>query len=226
VETNHSSANGRANSVREPGLAARLRSATRDAHTRAESSRFIQQLAAGDVTRPAYTAFLRSLLAIYTTLETALGRWAAHPAVAPVFFPELNRRAALESDLEAWDGAAWRTRQMDSPATEAYTGRLATLANTAPDLLVAHAYVRYLGDLSGGQLLGPRVAHALGAGGRGAGFYAFPGIENIEAFKRRYRAGLDAIPLEEGRGDRIVAEASAAFTMHERMFQELEGILK
>jgi heme oxygenase len=224
VETKPSAAAGGATSGRERGLAARLRSATRDAHSKAESSAFIQRLAAGNIDRPQYAAFLRGLLAMYTTLEVALERWAAHPAVAPIYFPELNRRTALESDLGDWAGPAWREGAVHSAATDVYVGRLAALASTAPDLLVAHSYVRYLGDLSGGQLLGPVVARALGPDGRGAAFYAFPAIESIDAFKRRYRAGLDAIPLDEGRGDRIVAEAVHAFSMHELMFQEIDAI--
>jgi heme oxygenase (biliverdin-producing, ferredoxin) len=224
VEPNDSGAGRDTSPARARGLAARLRVATRDAHSRAESSPFIQRLAAGEVSRQRYTAFLRNLHAMYTTLEIELQRWETHPAVSPIYFPELNRRTALQSDLADWDGPDWRARSAPSPATNMYTGRLAALAGTTPELLVAHAYVRYLGDLSGGQLLGPTIAGALGAGGRGAAFYAFPAIGDIDAFKRRYRAGLDAVPLDETHGDRIVAEAVHAFTMHESMFQELEAI--
>jgi heme oxygenase len=59
----------------------------------------------------------------------------------------------------------------------AYTERLQTLSDSAdPSLLLAHAYVRYLGDLSGGQVIRRRVAEAYAIDiedGSGLKFYEF-----------------------------------------------------
>lgn len=40
---------------------------------------------------------------------------------------------------------------------QAYTKHITSLAKTSPGLLLAHAYVRYLGDLSGGQLVSAKI---------------------------------------------------------------------
>lgn len=43
------------------------------------------------------------------------------------------------------------------PAITAFTTRLTTVSSSRPALLLAHAYVRYLGDLSGGQLVRSKI---------------------------------------------------------------------
>jgi len=92
-----------------------------------------------------------------------------------VYFPEqLFRKPALEQDLEFYNGPGWRNQLLlISPAQQAYldsienccgvtaaaTGSNPTLKRDQPrpELLAAHAYVRYLGDLSGGQILAKRL---------------------------------------------------------------------
>lgn len=58
-----------------------------------------------------------------------------------------------------------------------YIVRINTIANSAdPSALLAHSYVRYLGDLSGGQFIRRVVAKAYGldeASGLGVEFYEF-----------------------------------------------------
>ena len=86
---------------------------------------------------------------------------------------------------------------MLTTAATAYVERLAWLDERDAPLLVAHSYVRYLGDLSGGQVLGRVVAGALRLGdGRGTAFYTFgpPGAEalasrpEMTAFEEQVRA--------------------------------------
>jgi heme oxygenase len=66
----------------------------------------------------------------------------------------------------------------------AYTKRLHTLSHSAdPSLLLAHAYVRYLGDLNGGQVIRRRVAKAYAIDvedGSGVKFYEFKNLEGTK----------------------------------------------
>lgn len=207
-------------------LAAELRAGTRDLHRIAEQSGIMRQiLVERRLTRPAYARLLRSLHAIYAALEGELARHATHPAVAPVHFPELARAPALAADLTAHHGAAWATELAPAPAAAAYATRLRALGATAPALLVAHAYVRYLGDLSGGQLLAPLVAGLLRVPpNEGFAFYAFAGLPDAAAFRARYRAALDQLPAgttPPGGAALIVEEARQAFALHARLFEEL-----
>ena len=137
----------------DPSLADRLRHETRSLHTAAERSAFMGALLRGQVDRAGYVALLRNLSAIYEALEPALARHAAHPLIAPVHAPALCRAAALAQDLAVLHGPHGVDELPLAPVTPLYVARLRTLDAEQPGLLLAHAYVRYLGDLSGGQML-------------------------------------------------------------------------
>ena len=131
-------------------LAERLRTETRALHTAAERSRFMGVLLRGQMDRASYCALLRNLHAIYAALEPALARHAGHPVLAPVFLPRLARTQALADDLLTLHGSAWADAIALQPATARYLRRLHEIEAAQPELLFAHAYVRFLGDLSGG----------------------------------------------------------------------------
>ena len=104
--------------------------------------------------------------------------------------------------------------------------RIEELGATAPELLVGHHYTRYLGDLSGGQILSTIASRAMNlTDDQGLAFYRFEAIDDEKAFKDTYRAALDALPVDQAMADRIVAEANEAFHLNMLMFQELEGNL-
>jgi heme oxygenase len=163
---------------------------------------------------------LRSLFEVYAALEAGLARHARHRAVATTFDPALSRRGALERDLAALHGPGWPHELDAVPAASAFVHRLHRLAAERPDALVAHAYTRYLGDLSGGQVLRRAAARLVpDAGGAGLAFYAFDPARPVAARVHAFRAGLDRVPGEYHAG--IVAEALEAFALHERLFADL-----
>ena len=106
-----------------------------------------------------------------------------------------------------------------SPATQDYVNRIQFLARTDPLLLLAHAYTRYLGDLSGGKIL-PRVARkAMKLDADGLDFYHFENIPSAKVFKDQYRAALDDLKLTPTQVSKLVAEANVAFALNTRMLR-------
>ena len=205
-----------------PDLAESLRSATTALHRRVERSPFMNTLLGGRASRVAYCSLLRSLHAIYAELELALTRHEAHVVVAPVVLPALFRRSALENDLVALHGVAWREDIPLPPSAARYVQHLARLGSENPERLVAHAYVRYLGDLSGGQLLSRVVTHMLAlSGALGTAFYDFGDAEQTRLLKDGFRRGLAAVPVDSALQAELVEEAVRAFEMHAALFDEL-----
>lgn len=203
-------------------LSTRLRQETKQAHTRAERSGIMRALVSRKMERSAYIALLANLHPVYVAMEAGLRRHGQHPLVQPIHHESLFRVPALEQDLVALAGSDWATTvRRVAPAAE-YAARIAA-ADKAPWLLVAHSYTRYLGDLSGGQILKRLIAEQLGPDGASAtAFYEFPEIPDANAFKQEYRAALDALPFDQAQQDQVVAESLAAFDLNARLFEALD----
>ncbi len=181
----------------------------------------------GQLDRRGYALLLRNLHAIYSALEDAFSRCAAHPCLSLVIDPLLRRCDALAHDLRAVHGPHWAAELVCSPAALRYVHRLQSIVTTAEvHRLVAHAYVRYMGDLSGGQVLRRIVTESIDVGSGpdgidGTWFYDFGSTADVAAFKRRMREAIDRIPDGGAVHDEIVAEAQLAFSMHGDLFTEL-----
>jgi len=203
------------------GLRSRLKLETHQLHRQAERSGVMQMLLQGRADRGAYCALLRNLYEIYAALEDGLEMHFDHPQVRPIVFRALFRVGHLESDLRVLCGSDWSNGAAVRPAAIAYRERLNQLASARPELLVAHAYVRYLCDLSGGQILHRLIAEQFRLGDDATRFYQFGAAADVDLLLAHFRNGLDAIPVTQADEDAIVSEAQEAFRRHVEIFQEL-----
>lgn len=200
-------------------LSHRLRAETKDAHTAAERSGIMRSLLRGTLARPQYVALLQNLAELYDALETEIDRHGDHPALADVQWSQLRRGPALHEDIARLsDGAA---DAEISPVTREYVDHLHSLGNTAPELLFAHAYLRYLGDLYGGQIIRRIVQDKMHLDA--VAFYDFENIENLDAFKHTFRNAIDAINPSIANPDKMVAEAMLGYVLHARLFKSLDA---
>ncbi|MFK0279399.1 heme oxygenase (biliverdin-producing) [Streptomyces sp. NPDC090499] len=201
-----------------------IRTASHEQHVAAETSTFMSDLLGGRLGVEAYARYTEQLWFVYDALESgAAGLLASDPVAGPFVRPELHRLAALERDLAHLRGAGWRTGLTALPTTEEYAARVRECAERWPAGYVAHHYTRYLGDLSGGQIIRDRAERTWGFERKGDGvrFYVFEGIANPAAFKRGYRELLDAVDADDLEKQRVVAECKRAFALNTAMFREL-----
>ncbi len=121
-----------------------------------------------------------------SAFERALEQHATHPVLAPTHNPGLFARSAslaadisylLEVSEASWQSHPLHVAMQAAPprALSQYVGRIDELAASPdPSRLLAHAYVRYLGDLSGGQFIRRRISKAYGLDdSAGVSFYEF-----------------------------------------------------
>ncbi|WBO66685.1 heme oxygenase (biliverdin-producing) [Streptomyces camelliae] len=204
-------------------FSALIRTASHEQHAEAETSTFMTDLLGGRLGVAAYARYTEQLWFVYEALESGAGRLAADPVAGPFIRPELLRLPALERDLAHLRGAGWRAGLSALPATRAYADRVRACAERWPGGYVAHHYTRYLGDLSGGQIIRDRAERTWGFARKGDGvrFYVFEGLSNPAAFKRSYRELLDAIAVDDLEKQRMVAECKRAFALNTAVFRAL-----
>lgn len=207
-------------------LATKLREGTKKSHTMAENVGFIKCFLKGVVEKNSYRKLVANFYFVYSAIEEEMEKHKDHPILSHIYFPELNRKASLEQDLTYYFGNNWRNEVTLSPAGESYVKRIREVSETQPELLVGHSYTRYLGDLSGGQVLKKIAQNAMNlSDGNGTAFYEFADIPDEKEFKNKYRQAMNDLPVDEATADRIVDEANDAFGMNMKMFNELEGNL-
>ncbi|MEM8778643.1 MAG: heme oxygenase (biliverdin-producing) [Cyanobacteria bacterium P01_G01_bin.49] len=207
-------------------LALMLREGTKKSHTMAENVGFVKCFLKGVVEKKSYCKLVTSLYFVYSAMEEEMERLKDHPVVSKIYFPELNRKQSLEEDLRYYYGDNWREEVKNTKAGKAYVARIREIAEAKPELLVAHCYTRYLGDLSGGQILKKISQRAMNlSDGEGTAFYEFKDIPDEKAFKNKYRRAMDKLPIDQATAEEIVDEANAAFGKNMELFQELEGNL-
>jgi heme oxygenase len=197
-----------------PTLTDLMRISTHALHARAERSGVINDLLCGRASRHSYALLLRNLLPAYQRLEAGLEAHRNSPAVRAAARSELYRARALVSDLEALVGERWASALPLLTAGEQYAQRIAVAAQCDGTGLIAHAYTRYFGDLSGGQVLKKLLGRTLGLRPQELSFFEFPEIDDAEEFRQRYRSALDDSAALIDDVEVVAAEAVAAFELN------------
>ncbi|MFJ8075750.1 heme oxygenase (biliverdin-producing) [Streptomyces sp. NPDC096176] len=202
-----------------------IRLASHERHTTVQMSPFMDHLLGGRLGVEAYARYSEELWFVYRALEDAAGSLGDDPVAGPFIRPELMRTAELERDLVHLRGADSRPEdRVPLPATAAYAARIKECARTWPAGYVAHHYTRYLGDLSGGQVLRDMAEKTWGFDRKGDGvrFYVFEQIPNPAAFKRTYRELLDHVEADDLEKQRMVEECRLAFDYNVAILRALE----
>ena len=187
---------------------------TKTLHLEAERSGIIRDLLRGNAHRDGYTLLLRNLLPAYRAMEQGLARHRKTPGIGALANFRFDRAPAIESDLAALCGEAWQHDIPLLPAGDRYARRITEAAQGNGARLIAHAYTRYLGDLSGGQILQRLLERSLALRPAELSFYDFPRYPDLAALKATYRDALDRAGALAGEQDAVVEEGALAFTLN------------
>ena len=205
-------------------FAKQIKEGTKKSHSAAENTSFVKSFLRGVVNKQSYRGLISDFYFVYSALEEEVTKLKDHPVVGSLDLPELRRKISLEMDVRYYYGPIWRSLIKPSEACERYVNRIREVAKNEPELLVGHHYTRYLGDLSGGQILKGIAQKAMELGdGQGLKFYDFEKIEDTKAYKSGYRGILNDLSIDQHQADAIIVEANYAFRLNMYMFDTLEG---
>jgi len=126
-----------------------LRDLTHDAHRAAETQPFVKILFSGNIDPKLYATFLKNQHPCYDILE-------AYAMLSGVLngLPDVRRAGKINADfLELWKEEQDPTIV---PAVKRYMDHIVSIKDD-PKKLMAHVYVRHMGDLAGGQMISKRV---------------------------------------------------------------------
>ena len=204
-------------------LSTLLRANTMEVHKEAEGRPFMRAFFAGELPRDAYIDWLARQWHLYRRLEACLEMIPPTASEHGIVPTQLHRTARIEADLDHLTGGDWRTQDHLTPATRAYVERIeATYA--FPAGLVAHAWLRYMGNVGGRDVLRRLVAGCIGADDddeRGLAFTDYSAVGDIRPFFAAFHAELDALPLSSDDKNTAVAEAEAGFRLNIALTDEL-----
>lgn len=204
-------------------LSTLLRTSTTEIHEEAEGRPFMQVFFAGELPRDAYIDWLARQWHLYRTLEAGLEiilPTAPEHGIVPT---QLHRTARIEADLDHLTDGGWRVQDHLTPATRAYVERIEA-TDAFPAGLVAHAWLRYMGNVGGRDVLSRLVAGCIGAGDddeRGLAFTDYSAVGEIRPFFAAFHAELDALPLSSDDKAAAVAEADVGFWLNIALTDEL-----
>ena len=209
-------------------LSTRLKEGTKKSHNAAENTKFVAGFLKGVLNPEEYRKLITDFYYVYETMEQRIEETKDPLAsVLKQWGAKLYRTAFLNRDLRYYYGPMYRDMLTPSEACNTYCYRLNEIAENDPYLLIAHHYTRYIGDLSGGQILKGIAKKALNPPeGEGLHFYDFPMIDDAKAFKTDYRAVLDGLEVNENQVNSLIAEANYAFRLNMYIFDELQGDAK
>lgn len=203
----------------------RIRTATWGDHSDSEGSSVMEDIMRMRATREEYTELVVQHFYMYEALEEAARALVGDPRYAALHPEAVVRERALEEDLEFLVGENWRQTIKPVPATVAYAARIREVAADGwlPGV-IAHHYTRYLGDLSGGQMIAKRVKKQFGYERAGIAFYDFTELGDHAEFKQGYRAVLNELgaTLDETEQQRMVDEVRAAYRFNSQVFVEMK----
>lgn len=196
---------------------------TKRLHSMAENTGFIKRLISGEATTQTYGEYIYNLYFVYKAIEENLEKHKDNEVLKEFITPEVFRAESLLKDSKfLLEGNLDSTEICDS--TKVFVNRLNEISKTDPNLLVAHAYTRYLADLFGGRTIFNIVKEKYNIEDDGLNYYMFDDISDLKAFVMYYHQKLNLINLTDEEKDRFLNEVSLSYIFNISISNELEYI--
>lgn len=178
-----------------------LKELTHEQHKNAERSLFVKKLLKKEITPHQYYIYLCNQFLMYTVLEELASNAGILDGIE-----DLKRGFSISKDLQELEKEYGFEIPVHLKSTGDYMKYIRKIEED-PEKLLAHIYVRHMGDLSGGQIIKRFVP---GSGNH----YQFN--TDVNELREKVRAKLH---------DGLADEAKVCFNMIKRFMEELETSL-
>ncbi|MDX2146886.1 MAG: biliverdin-producing heme oxygenase [Planctomycetota bacterium] len=205
------------------GLADRLKTETREAHTRAERHPVQANLIRGIMSREAYAAYLWQLRHVWAALDGALRREALRdPRVDAMLKPYHEHTPRVDADLRFYESvgaAAPAAARAPSEATKRFVNLVESSAQAGCPVLGIWYVLE--GSANGGRFIAASLAKAYGlTDGRGLATLDPHGELQRERWQA-WRSELGRQTFTPAEQDAVVAAASATFDAMYELMEDL-----
>ncbi len=193
-------------------------------HAVAENTGILKKLKEGTVSVESYSEYLFNLYEIYKTLEFNLQKHDKNRIVKEFTTMEVYRSEAIYKDLRVLLGNKLSSMKLLA-STKAYVERLNELSERDPELLVAHAYTRYLADLFGGRTIYNVLKESCGMKDDALNYYKYEALdeaEGMKAFIMEYHEKLNLLDIKKSFEEKFINEVSNAYIYNLAISNEIE----
>lgn len=205
-------------------MSVRLRRETTSDHRAAEMGDVMHRLLRGELPLSGYLDLVVQMQAVYDALDTESARWTCDPRFGEFFDPGLARSQSLATDRHALEKRLSLRGHEILTSTLEFVERIVDVGSSSPLLLLAHHYTRFMGDLSGGIMIGRAVDKTYGFdGGPGVTWFQFPNIDDVTEYKDAYRSRLDRLDLDESEAIALIDEVHRSYALNGGILLELSA---
>lgn len=203
-------------------FSAQMKDAGQELHQAVEQTPIAKAMFQATVAESEYIDYLAGLREIYEQLEAELVVNQDAGFIKPLLVPGLFRTDYIKKDLIAFDAEGHEAHSL----AKDYKAHLLYLGQQQPHRLIAHAYLRYLGDLFGGMMIARKLK---GSFEGKLNFYDFSEmcselqIRAPQLFAKQFREILDNLPLNEAQKADVLEEVETGYQMHQKLFEALKA---
>ena len=197
---------------------------SQDLHAVAENTGFLKRLMDGQASVEGYAEYLFNLYEIYKTIEFNLEKYSHNPVVKEFTTVDVYRSEAIYKDLKVLLGEKMNSMQLLA-STKAYIDKLNELGRSNPELLVAHAYTRYLADLFGGRTIYKTLEQVYKVDYDALNYYHYEALNEDEGRKEfimEYYEKLGKIKLNDILKEKFIDEVSNSYIYNISISNELD----
>lgn len=202
-------------------LITRIRKNSGILHNSTEETGIIKRIFEGNASVDSYAEYLFNLSAMYKAIEDGIESNLHNDNVKEFSTKELYRHELIEKDLEYFLKDKENKFELCS-STIACVERIKEVVKTNPELIVAHAYTRFLADLFGGRMFIDLLTNKYNVPAEGLNYYKCDQIQDIKTYVMGYAMKINKMNLSDELQEKLLNEVSNSYIYNLAISCELE----